>query len=146
MTINIINIMYYYTLNQYNKSYTTPPCIYSSQPSWTPSWMSQPAQTMATGSRQIQKLQGMTSILVYNNQYSTLVASHLQLSLEIHHTIIWVYTFSDFVRLLKTVTVLKHTHNLCFQKRIEKAMFTTVILRFTIINVKRCLKYKGMLG
>ena len=45
------------------------------RPSWTPSWISQPAPTMATVSWQIYKLQDMTNILVYNIQCSTLVTT-----------------------------------------------------------------------
>ena len=45
------------------------------RPSWTPSWISQPAPTMATVSWQIHKLQDMTNILVYNIQCSTLVTT-----------------------------------------------------------------------
>ena len=67
--------MHLNTLNQYNKSYTTPPCIYFWQPSWTPSWISQPAPRMTNCSWQIRKLQGMSNILVYNIQCSTLVAT-----------------------------------------------------------------------
>ena len=67
--------MNYDTRNQYNNSYITTPCIYFWRPSWTPSWISQPAPTMATVSWQIHKLHGMTNILVYNIQCSTLVTT-----------------------------------------------------------------------
>ena len=64
------------TRNQYNDSYTTTSCIHFWRPSWTPSWISQLAPTMATVSWQIHKLQGMTNILVYNIQCSTLVTTY----------------------------------------------------------------------
>ena len=63
--------MNYDTGNQYNDSYTTTTYIYFWRPSWTPSWISQLAPTMASVSWQIHKLQGMTNILVYNIQCST---------------------------------------------------------------------------
>ena len=46
------------------------------RPSWMPSWISQPAPTMDAVPWQIHKLQGMTKILVYNIQCSTLVTTY----------------------------------------------------------------------